>query len=186
MVEAGPQFQVRTYNPEHKCPRPLNGTKSPQATSCLISEFIRERLRVHQDYRPKEIISDSQRELGVQISYRKAHVAREIAMKHIRGSFEYSYMTLCDYRLELKSTKSGTVDNLWIEDDHSFQRYYVCFGACARSFKSSLRPLIALDGTHLRGKYPGALLIAVCQDGDHGLFPLAFAIVESECYATWS
>ena len=26
----------------------------------------------------------------------------------------------------------------------------------------------------------------MCQDGDHGLFPLAFGIVESECYATWS
>ena len=107
-------------------------------------------------------------------------------MEQIRGYFEDSYRILCDYRLELKRTYLGTVDNLWTDDDHSFQRYYVCFGGCAWTFKSSIRPLIALDGTHLRGKYPGALLIAVCQDGDHGLFPLAFAIVESECYATWS
>ena len=63
IVEAGPQFQVRTYNPEHNCTEPLNGTNYPQATSCLIAEFIRQRLRVHQDYRPKEIMSDFQRNL---------------------------------------------------------------------------------------------------------------------------
>ena len=55
-------------------------------------------------------------------------MANEIAMKQIRGSFEDSYRILCDYRLELKRTNLGIVDNLWIEDDHSFQRYYVCFG----------------------------------------------------------
>ena len=85
-------------------------------------------------------------DFGVQISYRKAHMAKEIAMKQIRSSFEDSYRILCDYRLELKSTNPGTVDNLWIEDDRSFQRY---FGGCAQSFKSSIRPLIALDGIHL-------------------------------------
>ena len=89
-------------------------------------------------------------------------MAKEIAIKQIRNSFEDSYRILCDYRLELKRTNPGTVDNLWTDDDHSFQRYYVCFGGCAQSFKSSIRPLIALDGTHLRGKYLGALLIVVC------------------------
>ena len=88
--------------------------------------------------------------------------------------------------MELKRTNPATVDNLWTEDDHSFQRYYVWFSGCARFFNSSIRPPIALDGTHIWGKYPRALLIAVSQDGDHGLFPLAFAIVESKCYATWS
>ena len=131
-------------------------------------------------------MSNFQREFGIQISYRKAHLAREIVMKHIRGSFEDSYRIPSDYRLELKSTNPGAVDNLWTEDDHSFQIYYVCFSGCARSFKSSLRLLIALDGKHIRGKYPRALLIVVCQDDDHRLFPLAFAIVESEGYATWS
>ena len=112
IVEASPQFQVKTYNPEHNYTGPLNGRNYPQATSCLIVEFIRQRLRVHQDYRPKEIMSDFQREFGVQISYRKAHMAKEIAKKQIRGSFEDSYRILCDYRLELKRTNPGTVDNL--------------------------------------------------------------------------
>ncbi|XXG77428.1 hypothetical protein AAC387_Pa08g1582 [Persea americana] len=62
-------------------------------------------------------MSDFQMEFGVQISYRKAHMAKEIAMKQIRCSFEDSYRILCDYRLEMKRTNPGTVDNLWTDDD---------------------------------------------------------------------
>ena len=48
-----------------------------------------------------------------------------------------------------------------------------------------MRPLIAIDGTHLRGKYPSVLLIAVTHDGDHGIFPIAFGIAEIENFKTW-
>lgn len=43
-----------------------------------------------------------------------------------------------------------------------------------------------LNGSHIRDKYPNSLLIAVSQDEDHSLFPIAFVVVESECCETWS
>ena len=41
-------------------------------------------------------------------------------------------------------------------------------------------PVIAVDGSHLRGKYPGVLLVAVTYDADKKLFPIAFAFAEAE------
>ncbi|XP_057434380.1 uncharacterized protein LOC130727291 [Lotus japonicus] len=42
-----------------------------------------------------------------------------------------------------------------------------------------------LDGTFLTGKYCGTLLVAVTQDGNRDLFPIAFAIVEGETKEAW-
>ena len=49
-----------------------------------------------------------------------------------------------------------------------------------QSFKLACRPVIGLDGCHLRSKYMGSLLTVITLDGNNGLFPIAFAIVESE------
>jgi len=48
-----------------------------------------------------------------------------------------------------------------------------------------LRPIISIDGTHLRGKYPTQLLTTTAIDGNNGLFPLAYAVVESENKDSW-
>ena len=50
---------------------------------------------------------------------------------------------------------------------------------------SSLRPMIAVDDAHLRGKYHGVLLVAVTYDANHKLLPIAFAFVEAERRDSW-
>lgn len=47
------------------------------------------------------------------------------------------------------------------------------------------RPVISVDGTFLKGKSYGTLLLATAQDGDNHLFPLAFSIVDSENDNSW-
>ncbi|KAI5667433.1 hypothetical protein M9H77_17286 [Catharanthus roseus] len=42
------------------------------------------------------------------------------------------------------------------------------------------RPVISVDGTHLRGPYKGVLLIASSWDANNHFFLLAFAIVDKE------
>ncbi|RYR58692.1 hypothetical protein Ahy_A05g024577 [Arachis hypogaea] len=42
-----------------------------------------------------------------------------------------------------------------------------------------------VDGTHLYGKYKGALMVAVAQDGNQNIVPIAFAIVEGETADVW-
>lgn len=48
------------------------------------------------------------------------------------------------------------------------------------------RPLIGIDGTHLKGNYGGILLSAVALDGNNEIFLLAYAIVSVEDKDNWS
>ncbi|XP_025678439.1 uncharacterized protein [Arachis hypogaea] len=48
------------------------------------------------------------------------------------------------------------------------------------------KPFVSVDSTHLYGKYSGVLLIAVIQDGNNNILPIAFAIVESDSTKSWS
>ena len=45
--------------------------------------------------------------------------------------------------------------------------------------------MISIDATHLYGKYKGKLLIAMATDGNNKIYPLAFAVVESESTESW-
>ena len=99
-------------------------------------------------------------------------------MHDIRGSYEESFSILPHYCLELERTNPSSITMLIKEDDDSFLRFSWAFGSSIQSFHSSLRPLIVVDGTHLREKYPGVLLTAVTYDGDRKLFPLAFAVAK--------
>ncbi|KAH0632912.1 hypothetical protein KY284_035698 [Solanum tuberosum] len=48
-------------------------------------------------------------------------------------------------------------------DSHRFMYYFLAFGACIKGF-AHMRKVIAVDGTHLHGKYEGVLLSIVAQD----------------------
>ncbi|RWR83613.1 Transposase, MuDR, plant [Cinnamomum micranthum f. kanehirae] len=87
IVESGPQFKVRTYNHVHRCSKPMMGIAHKQASALLISEFIMDRVRQNVNLKPKEIMNDYQMEYGTTISYRKAHIAKEIALRAVRGSY---------------------------------------------------------------------------------------------------
>lgn len=67
-----------------------------------------------------------------------------------------------------------------------FQRLYVCLAACKAGFVAGCRPIIGVDGAHLKGPYPGILLTAVGKDGNNNIYPVAWAVVETESSETWS
>ncbi|XP_028109395.1 uncharacterized protein LOC114308100 [Camellia sinensis] len=75
-----------------------------------------------------------------------------------------------------------------IDYDVSSQQFccfFVSFIACISGYNSCW-PLLFLDGTFLKGKYKGQLLAATVKDGNNDLFPVAFAIVDSETKVNWS
>ncbi|KAL7228754.1 hypothetical protein ACSBR2_007449 [Camellia fascicularis] len=47
------------------------------------------------------------------------------------------------------------------------------------------RPLLFLDGAFLKGRSKGTLLAATAKDGNQGLFPVAFTIVDVENACNW-
>ncbi|XP_019264462.1 PREDICTED: uncharacterized protein LOC109242090 [Nicotiana attenuata] len=53
-------------------------------------------------------------------------------------------------------------------------------------FKSGLRPFIGLDGTFLKGKAKGQLLVVVALDSMNHFYPIAWAVVDKETKVTWT
>src|SRR5439155_9893807 len=104
--------------------------------------------------RPKDIVQDIQRELGIQIHYKKALRAKDQAIAQINGSFEDAYKQLPQYCEDLKKSNPFTMAVLNSTPEGRFHRMFVSFGASAKGFRFC-RPILGLDGTHLKSKYEG-------------------------------
>ncbi|KAA0056715.1 MuDRA-like transposase [Cucumis melo var. makuwa] len=49
-----------------------------------------------------------------------------------------------------------------------------------KGFLNCIRPVIVMDGTFLKNKYCGQLIVSVCLDGNNQIYPLAFGVVDRE------
>ncbi|KAL6210333.1 hypothetical protein ACLB2K_015566 [Fragaria x ananassa] len=63
---------------------------------------------------------------------------------------------------------------------------YICFQACKDGWMKGCRPLIGLDGCHIKRHHPGQLLTAIGIYANNGIFPIAYAMVERESEETWT
>ncbi|KAK8628402.1 hypothetical protein V6N13_064109 [Hibiscus sabdariffa] len=52
-------------------------------------------------------------------------------------------------------------------------------------FKAGCRPIIGLDGCHMKGYYQGHLLADVEIDANDSIYSIAFAVLESENQSSW-
>jgi hypothetical protein len=57
--------------------------------------------------------------------------------------------------------------------------------ACKRGFLAGCRPIIGIDGCHIKNRFGGVMLAAVGVDPNDCIFPIALAIVEVEDTNTW-
>ncbi|WMV49530.1 hypothetical protein MTR67_042915 [Solanum verrucosum] len=62
--------------------------------------------------------------------------------------------------------------------DHRFQ--------WKTDISSEIRPIVVVDGSHLRGSYNGTFVSASTLDGAGNILPLAYGIVDSENDASWT
>ncbi|XP_025628656.1 uncharacterized protein [Arachis hypogaea] len=66
--------------------------------------------------------------------------------------------------------------------------YFHClfwtFPPCIEKFRHC-KPLVSIDDTHLYEKYGDTLLLAIAQDGNLNILPIAFVLVEGENVESW-
>ena len=109
--------------------------------------------------------------------------ARALAALMNSGSEDQQYNLLESYAEVLKKTNPGSTVKMMTEmvgEVRKFKRFNVCFDACKKGWKAGCRPLIGLDGCHIKTKYPGVLLSVVGIDVNNGMFPIAYAVIEIE------
>ncbi|XP_072059669.1 uncharacterized protein [Arachis hypogaea] len=71
-----------------------------------------------------------------------------------------------------------------VGDIRVLHRVFWSYYPCIRAFRHC-KPVVQVDETHLYGKYKGCLLVAVSQDGNNNIVPIAFAVVEGETSDAW-
>ncbi|XP_059632040.1 uncharacterized protein LOC132274717 isoform X2 [Cornus florida] len=150
-----------------------------------VGKIIKEKLKESPNYKPKDIASDIKREYGIQLNYSQAWRAKEQAREQLQGSYKEAYNQVPLFCEKIKETNPGSIASFATKEDSSFHRLFVSFHASISGFRQGCRPLLFLDSTSLNSKYQGMLLAATAADGDDGVFPVAFAVVDAETDDNW-
>ncbi|XP_057809057.1 uncharacterized protein LOC131023529 [Salvia miltiorrhiza] len=75
--------------------------------------------------------------------------------------------------------------DLEVDENNRFKHLFLALAASITPFFFSLRPVIVVDGTHLKGKNNGILFVAVTKDANEQVFPLAFGAGPIENDESW-
>ncbi|EPS63493.1 hypothetical protein M569_11290 [Genlisea aurea] len=180
-----PTFTIRTINDSHTCGG-IAHLGHQQASVQWVANSVEQRLRENPNYKPKEILEEIHKIHGITLSYKQAWRGKERIMAAMRGSFEEGYRLLPQYCDQVKRTNPGSIATVYGNPaDNCFQHLFVSFQASIYGFLNACRPLLGLDRMQLKSKYLGTLLLATGFDGDGGLFPLAFGVVDEENDENW-
>lgn len=182
----GGAFLIKTYEPKHTCPR-VNVNRFATA-SWLAKEYMQS-FKTNDSWSAPEFMNRVQKDHILKCNVMKAYRAKRHATKAIEGSYNEQYAALWSYAAEIKRSNPGSTvkieSELNSEGQAVFQRIYICFEACKLGFKQC-RPLIGVDGCHIKGQHTGQLLSAIGIDANNSMFPIAYAVVEAECKSSWT
>ncbi|CAH9087566.1 unnamed protein product [Cuscuta europaea] len=185
------KWKVKKYQPHHSCREdPVMARDDRLLTAKIIASEIAPKVKVDPDYSIKLIMSDIYEKFNIRVSYKKAWNGRLIALERKFGNWEASYNELPMLLESIQFSNPGTVVHLQSQqagtpDTSEFRRMFWSFKASIDGFRFCL-PVVSVDGTHLYGKYKGVLLVVVAMNANREIFPLAYAVVESENADSWS
>ena len=180
---AGNKFRVRTHSCDHSCTG-IQQLGHQQATAKFIADWILPTVKVNPRYRPIDIKRDVKTRLGIDISKSKAFRAKERALELLHGTHKAAYKQMPKYVADIERNNPNSVATLESTSENRFKRVFICYGASAMGI-AHCRPLLGLDGTHLKTRYQGILLTATGVDAHGQLFPLAWAVVDAENNDNW-
>lgn len=117
--------------------------------------------------------------------------ARTKALELGQGSHRESYKKVWQFAQEFLKTNPGSSCKVEAgpptppQSNNTFKRIFVCYNTVVQCFKAGCRPFLGLDGCFLKGPFGGQLVSAIALDGNKGIIPIAYAVVESECTDSW-
>ncbi|CAN0875088.1 hypothetical protein LINGRAHAP2_LOCUS10628 [Linum grandiflorum] len=181
-------FVLKTWGKPHSCPRSMK-------MRCLSARWIAKK---YIDKFKRNLMTDLdelQEEInqtyGIRPSHRLCYMAKQHATEMLQGTLHESYGKLRSYIAELKrADPSGKfvmeVDPVVGVEYVLFRRFFVGFSGLIKGFLSGCRPMFGLDGCFLKGQVKGMLLSAVGKDGNNQMYPICWAVVESENRDSWN
>lgn len=178
-------FYIRSFDNVHTCGAANLSTRHSRVSSSLIGRLVSDDIRTTPLKRARDVVTDLKGLYGVDVPYKRAWSGVEKGKSEAFGDYAASYDDLRWYREAVMNSDPSSVFDIDVDGETKrFQRLFVAFGACIHGFKH-LRPLLFIDGTFLKGNFKGCLLSASGKDGNRGLFPLCFGVVDSESNDNW-
>ena len=171
---------VRAYQEEHNCT--WQG-KVSLLTNSRIADIYIEEFRINPNISAIQLQQKLQRR-NINVSETICERTRLKCLQQFDDEQAQSFARLFDYVEELKSTNPGSTVECEVRQTR-FYRFYVCFQALKDGWKSACRKIIHIDGTFLKWRMNGMLLVACGRDPNEQTFPIAWAIVEVENKDNW-
>ena len=184
----GTYWNVKSVGSEHTCGD--NGNYNAdfhRVSSHVIGQLYAKQVAdPGRIIRPKDIMSDMRDKHGINLTYNKAYRSKDRALESVFGDPWESFKMLPAYFHMLEKSNPGTKTKIATGRNNRFKYGFMALGACIEGFNTVIRPVIAVDATHLKSKTGGVLLVAVCKDGNEMIYPLAFGFANSECSKSWT
>ncbi|EOY03121.1 Uncharacterized protein TCM_017607 [Theobroma cacao] len=165
LLDRGVYWKVRTFHKVHTCTVDGLQGQFPTTSAKMIGELMSHKLRANGvALRPKEYVE-----------------------RLIFGPPEESFQLLSSYFYMLEQKNPGTVTAVATDEEERFKYYFWSYRACIQGFRDVMRPTIAIDATHLKGRFKRVLFVAICKDENECVYPVAFGIshVQDEDSWTW-
>ncbi|KAI3467799.1 hypothetical protein Pfo_024462 [Paulownia fortunei] len=122
------------------------------------------------------------------ISNYQAYRAKRKVVEMIKGIPGEQYSLLWDYADKINRTISGStviIGTCQSSSENRFDRFHLYLYAVKMGFFTGCRPFIGVDGCHLKGPYGGVLITAVGINPNNNIYPVAYVVVNKECWDTW-
>ncbi|KAL6550418.1 hypothetical protein OROMI_020906 [Orobanche minor] len=169
----------------HTCEKDLRYHADPTVLSKVLASYFVPNLMVEGVVlRPRDIQAQVQRLFSAKIKYSTALSAGNQALTMTYGDSSESFRKLPSYFYMLEQSNPGSVVDLQTDEAGAFEYCFMSLAASIRGFKA-FRPVIMVDGTHLKGKYNGTMFVAATKDANEQIFPLAFGFGAKECDESW-
>ena len=180
-------FQIKTMVPTCTCGRTF---KHNQVTSTYVARKYLDDFNKNPNWVVSGVKHQVMRDVYVDLSINQVYRAKRKAREFILGDEKLQYRKLRDYAEMIKVTDVGNKVILQTEitepnTQPKFKRMYVRYNAQKVGFLGGCRPLVGLDGCHLKGKFGGHILSAIARDGNDNIFPIVLGVVEQENKDSW-
>lgn len=146
----------------------------------MTCHCIRDLINNNSSLKVKVIIAHIIGMYGYIISYRKSWIANIKAIESLYPQWLLMIKTSLPGKIiDLQTFPTFSNEGIQLSNMVIFHCLSWVFQSCIRGFTYG-NPIEQFNETWLYGRYIGTLLMAVAQDGNGNIFPIAFAVVEGE------
>ncbi|XP_010233243.1 uncharacterized protein LOC104583173 [Brachypodium distachyon] len=199
-LKGGPEWHIYSCSATHLCTGKNRDDKDVKIDHLqLTSEFIGYKLSNSIKSLPtmsiKEVIELVDALFHYKVKYGKAWKAKQAAFNMLYGDWEEAYNRLPRLLGAMAHTNPGMIhmvepfgQRTRIYNGANVRVFGLAFWAfeqCIRGFQH-YRPVISVNGTFLTGQFKGTMLVAIANDANSRLFPLAFDLVSAESNDNWA